>query len=100
MRRLFVRGLLGLSAAWVAWYLSHPVSVLLSEPQTVVASQMRQVDGSAISGLLIAGWVEENRVLPSGRLKAWYRIANVGVEPIQNPVLFDPTCDQETGDGG
>jgi|GEM_PF-4922069 len=84
MRRLFVRGLLGLSAAWVAWYLSHPVSVLLSEPQTVVASQMRQVDGSAISGLLIAGWVEENRVLPSGRLKAWYRIANVGVEPIQD----------------
>ena len=82
MQRLFAVGLFGL-LVWAAWRIYEPISALLSEPQTVVSAQMRQVGGSTIS-LLVAGWVEESRVPPRGRLKAWYRISNVGVEPIQD----------------
>jgi hypothetical protein len=82
MQRLFAVSLLGL-LAWAAWRLYHPVSLLLSEPQAVVSPQMRQVGGST-SSLLITGWVEENRVPPHGRLRAWYHISNVGAEPIQD----------------
>jgi hypothetical protein len=83
MQKLLAASLLGL-LVWSAWFVYKPISVLLSEPQTVVSAQMRQVGGSTISSLLIAGWVENSQVSPSGQLKAWYRISNVGAEPIQD----------------
>jgi hypothetical protein len=69
-----------LSAFWVGLQLSE----LFTEPQGMIAAQQRLVGGSKESGLVITGWIDQNRALRGTRLRSWYRIKNMSSAPIRD----------------
>jgi hypothetical protein len=66
------------------WFGLKAVAQLFAEPQGTVAGQDRLVGGAREAGLAIEGWVDHNRVLKDDRLQAWYRLSNLGSDPIDH----------------
>jgi hypothetical protein len=75
--------LLGLLMA-ASWFCLKAVGQLFAEPQGTVAGQDRLVGGTREAGLAIEGWVDHNRALKDDRLQAWYRLSNLGSDPIDH----------------